>query len=76
MLHAADDTLVYARYTGTQATVVAMNRGPQPARLALEFSALPIALPHWQTLAGDTLAAGERLSLELPAESFWLAFGD
>lgn len=69
------DWLVYARYTATQATLVALNRGPA-LQVELPLAALPLQVERWHDADGVAIAGGATLSLVLEGRAERLLFGD
>jgi alpha-glucosidase len=72
-LAAEGDALVFARYTERSVTLVAANRGAEPAVLPLPLADLPLAGTRWSRADGAALSAGE---IAIPPAGFALMFGD
>jgi alpha-glucosidase len=81
-LATTDDALVFARYTERSVTVVAVNRGAEPAQVGLPLADLPLEAVRWwpaELVAGDGARAAGGVApaeITIPARGSALVFGE
>jgi len=70
----SDDALLFARYTERSVTLVAVNRGAEPAVLPVRLGGLPIEAARWRDEGGRAIAVADTLQVAAGASALW--FGD
>ena len=70
----SDDALLFARYTDRSVTLVAVNRGAEPAVLPVRLGELPIAAAGWCDADGHALILADTVQVAAGGSALW--FGD
>jgi alpha-glucosidase len=73
-LAVSDDALLFARYLDRSVTLVAVNRGAEPAALPLRLGELPVEVAGWRDADGHVIAPADRMRIAAGASVLW--FGD
>lgn len=73
-LAVGDDALLFARYTDRAATLVAVNRGADPAVLPVRIAELPIEISGWRDADGRAIAVADTVQVAAGTAVLW--FGD
>jgi alpha-glucosidase len=70
MLAVGEDWLAFARYTDREASIIAVNRGPDVVVL-VPLGELPLTVEHWREAGGHAFEQTPGgLSFALPAADF------